>query len=234
MQRDARVAAVVASLERELQLVAVTGVEDRLQEDVRESLEMLRSAGVRVWMLTGDKVETATCVAISTKLVRTAAPPGPGTADGGQQVSKSQSIFHFQARTRAEAVEQLSLYMQKRGACFVIDGGPCCVCARFIWSDAKLQARRCRSAWTTWPRTLSQCVLMFPAFPRLRLILCADGVCCARSGVLPVLAHAEGGHRATHEDPGQAHLVRSLPLPSHPSPVLTGTARWATAATTWA
>lgn len=62
-------AVVVASLERDLQLLAVTGVEDRLQDEVRESLEMLRSAGVRVWMLTGDKVETATCIAISTKLV---------------------------------------------------------------------------------------------------------------------------------------------------------------------
>lgn len=46
------------------------GVEDKLQDDVKESLEMLRSAGIKIWMLTGDKVETATCVAISTRLVR--------------------------------------------------------------------------------------------------------------------------------------------------------------------
>jgi len=68
-QRDANIAAVVASLERDLMLIGVTGVEDRLQDQVKESLEMLRSAGVKIWMLTGDKVETATCIAVSTKLV---------------------------------------------------------------------------------------------------------------------------------------------------------------------
>jgi phospholipid-translocating ATPase len=36
---------------------------------VKESLELLRNAGIRIWMLTGDKVETARCVAISSKLV---------------------------------------------------------------------------------------------------------------------------------------------------------------------
>ena len=29
------------------------------------TIECLRGAGIQVWMLTGDKVETATCIAIS-------------------------------------------------------------------------------------------------------------------------------------------------------------------------
>lgn len=41
-------AAVVESLEREMQLLCVTGVEDRLQADVRPTLEMLRNAGIKV------------------------------------------------------------------------------------------------------------------------------------------------------------------------------------------
>src|SRR6266542_1563565 len=56
-------------LERDLELLGVTGVEDKLQKDVKPSLELLRNAGVKIWMLTGDKVETARCVAISAKLV---------------------------------------------------------------------------------------------------------------------------------------------------------------------
>ncbi|KAG8683682.1 putative aminophospholipid-translocase, partial [Ceratobasidium sp. 395] len=56
-------------LERGLELLGLTGVEDKLQEDVRATIELLRNAGIRIWMLTGDKVETATCIAISTKLV---------------------------------------------------------------------------------------------------------------------------------------------------------------------
>lgn len=56
----------VEELERGLSLVGVTGVEDLLQEDVKSAISTLRSAGIRVWMLTGDKLETAKCVAIST------------------------------------------------------------------------------------------------------------------------------------------------------------------------
>ena len=37
-------------------LLGLTGVEDKLQDDVAATLEMLGNAGVRVWMLTGDKV----------------------------------------------------------------------------------------------------------------------------------------------------------------------------------
>jgi phospholipid-translocating ATPase len=68
--RDAGMARVVAHyLERDLELLGVTGVEDRLQKDVKPSLELLRNAGIKIWMLTGDKVETARCVAVSAKLV---------------------------------------------------------------------------------------------------------------------------------------------------------------------
>jgi len=35
---------------------------------VVQTLESLRNAGIQIWMLTGDKVETATCIAISAGL----------------------------------------------------------------------------------------------------------------------------------------------------------------------
>jgi phospholipid-translocating ATPase len=49
--RVARVAAVVESLEREMELLCVTGVEDRLQDRVRPTLELLRNAGIKVWYI---------------------------------------------------------------------------------------------------------------------------------------------------------------------------------------
>lgn len=68
--RNAASARVVAEhLERDLELLGVTGVEDKLQDDVKMTIELLRNAGIKIWMLTGDKIETATCIAISTKLV---------------------------------------------------------------------------------------------------------------------------------------------------------------------
>lgn len=68
--RNEAMAEVVAEyLEHDLELLGLTGVEDKLQDDVKQTLELLRNAGIKIWMLTGDKVETATCIAISTKLV---------------------------------------------------------------------------------------------------------------------------------------------------------------------
>lgn len=48
-----------------MELLGVTGVEDKLQDDCASTIECLRNAGIQIWMLTGDKVETATCIAIS-------------------------------------------------------------------------------------------------------------------------------------------------------------------------
>jgi phospholipid-translocating ATPase len=66
--REEKVRKVIDELEKSMEFLAVTGVEDKLQDDVGEAIESLRNGGVKVWMLTGDKVETATCIAISTGL----------------------------------------------------------------------------------------------------------------------------------------------------------------------
>ena len=65
VNREERVSQAIQELEVNLELLAITGVEDKLQDEVALTIESLRSAGIQVWMLTGDKVETATCIAIS-------------------------------------------------------------------------------------------------------------------------------------------------------------------------
>jgi phospholipid-translocating ATPase len=60
---------VYASMERNLTVLGATGVEDQLQEGVPETLQALSAAGIRVWMITGDKVETAVNVGISCGMV---------------------------------------------------------------------------------------------------------------------------------------------------------------------
>lgn len=51
-----------------MELLGITGVEDKLQEDIQYCLSQLRSAGINIWMITGDKVETAICIGISAGL----------------------------------------------------------------------------------------------------------------------------------------------------------------------
>ncbi|XP_064412976.1 phospholipid-transporting ATPase VA [Latimeria chalumnae] len=56
-------------LEKNLHLLGATGIEDRLQEGVPETIANLRRAGLQVWVLTGDKQETAINIAYSCKLL---------------------------------------------------------------------------------------------------------------------------------------------------------------------
>ena len=58
-------------VECDLELVGVTAVEDRLQDDVPECISFFLRAGIRFVMITGDKLETAENIAYSTKLFNT-------------------------------------------------------------------------------------------------------------------------------------------------------------------
>ena len=46
----------------------MTAIEDELQDNLKDTLDMLIDAGIRVWMLTGDKTETAINIAKSSGL----------------------------------------------------------------------------------------------------------------------------------------------------------------------
>ncbi|XP_052232597.1 probable phospholipid-transporting ATPase IIB [Dreissena polymorpha] len=113
--RNLKVQAVVESLERDMELLCMTGVEDRLQDNVRPTLEMLRNAGIKIWMLTGDKLETATCIAKSSKLV-----------------SRSQDIYTFKKVTgRTEAHLELNNLRRKQDNALVITGDSLQVCLEY-------------------------------------------------------------------------------------------------------
>ena len=63
--RESAVAKAFDAIESDLTLLGATGVEDQLQDGVPETLEALKVAGVKVWVLTGDKLETAVNIAFS-------------------------------------------------------------------------------------------------------------------------------------------------------------------------
>lgn len=55
--------------ENSLQLLGVTGLEDLLQENVKECIKEFKEAKIKVWMLTGDKGETAETIGVSCGLI---------------------------------------------------------------------------------------------------------------------------------------------------------------------
>lgn len=52
-------------IEQNMTLLGVTAVEDRLQEGVPETITKIRQAQMALWVLTGDKVQTAINISIS-------------------------------------------------------------------------------------------------------------------------------------------------------------------------
>uniref|UniRef100_A0A8C5HTJ0 Phospholipid-transporting ATPase n=1 Tax=Gouania willdenowi TaxID=441366 RepID=A0A8C5HTJ0_GOUWI len=68
--RDRRLAEAYDLIEKDLILLGATAVEDRLQEKAADTIESLHKAGMKVWVLTGDKMETAAATCYASKLFR--------------------------------------------------------------------------------------------------------------------------------------------------------------------
>jgi len=104
--RNQKILNVIESLEKDLELLCLTGVEDKLQQNVRTTLETLRNAGIKIWMLTGDKLETATCIAKSSKLV-----------------SRDQDVYTFKkVENRDDARNEMNNFRRKVDTALVILG----------------------------------------------------------------------------------------------------------------
>ncbi|XP_019440608.1 PREDICTED: phospholipid-transporting ATPase 1-like [Lupinus angustifolius] len=67
--RAATLRKVASNVESNLCILGATAIEDKLQQGVPEAIESLRTAGIKVWVLTGDKQETAVSIGYSSKLL---------------------------------------------------------------------------------------------------------------------------------------------------------------------
>lgn len=68
--RDSKLEEVADMIERNLILVGATAVEDKLQKGVPRCIDKLAQAGLKIWVLTGDKMETAINIGFSCSLLR--------------------------------------------------------------------------------------------------------------------------------------------------------------------
>ncbi|KAK2460436.1 hypothetical protein APHAL10511_007601 [Amanita phalloides] len=160
-RNEAMAAVVVNLLEHDLELLGLTGVEDKLQDDVKPTLELLRNAGIKIWMLTGDKIETARCIAISTKLV-----------------SRNQYIHEVaKLKTSDQARDQLEFLQSKLDCCLVIDGESLQLCLNlfkneFIEIATKLSAVvACRCS----PTQKADVARLIRQFTKRRVCCIGDG-----------------------------------------------------------
>lgn len=104
--RDAKVADVSAEIEQNLVYVATTAVEDKLQDKVPETIKFMREAGVKLWVLTGDKRETAENIGYSANLL-----------------DRNMDVVHVKGNSSKEIEEQLSGALQRHATGGAAEGG---------------------------------------------------------------------------------------------------------------
>ncbi|XP_050271230.1 probable phospholipid-transporting ATPase 8 [Quercus robur] len=68
-ERDVSLEKLADEIERDLILLGATAVEDKLQKGVPECIDTLARAGIRLWVLTGDKMETAINIGYACRLL---------------------------------------------------------------------------------------------------------------------------------------------------------------------
>jgi phospholipid-translocating ATPase len=57
--REALIQDISSEIETDLRLLGATAIEDKLQDGVPETIADLKRAGIKIWVATGDKLETA-------------------------------------------------------------------------------------------------------------------------------------------------------------------------------
>ena len=56
-------------IETNFVLIGSTAIEDKLQDEVADTISFIKEAGIKLWVLTGDKIETAINIGFSCSLL---------------------------------------------------------------------------------------------------------------------------------------------------------------------
>lgn len=99
-EAEERLVSSARLMETNLELLGATGIEDRLQEGVPETIAALRAAGIVIWVLTGDKQETAVNIAYSCQLF-----------------SADMEVLTLNARSQEATEETIRFYLEQVDRC---------------------------------------------------------------------------------------------------------------------
>mmetsp|Transcript_24073 Transcript_24073/g.66728 ORF Transcript_24073/g.66728 Transcript_24073/m.66728 type:complete len:1719 (+) Transcript_24073:215-5371(+) len=98
--RDKMLMDAALEIERDLHIVGATAVEDKLQSGVPDTIATLENAGIKLWVLTGDKKETAIEIGYSTKVL-TPKMHLTEVADQGNEFVHAQCAMEFMRLVKA-------------------------------------------------------------------------------------------------------------------------------------
>lgn len=131
----------------DLELLGATAVEDALQENVKDTLVSLRYAGIKVWVLTGDKIETALNIAKSC----------------GHIPEKARTYFITECKEEAHAQQHLTLLEGEmrqnpfREYSLLVDGASLAFMLKFCGSRFRDVSIRCHAVLCCRLSPLQKC-----------------------------------------------------------------------------
>ncbi|KAI8912623.1 hypothetical protein EDD86DRAFT_245506 [Gorgonomyces haynaldii] len=125
--RDEALDTVAKLIEKNLTLIGATAIEDKLQDGVPEAIEKLLTAGIKVWVLTGDKTETAINIGYSCNVLPTSAVlliiRGPtGSFDEGstaQKIDEANRVIDQAIQDKTD--EQFALIIDGNALIYCLD-----------------------------------------------------------------------------------------------------------------
>jgi len=113
--REVEVGKVCQFLERDLELLGASAIEDKLQDGVPETIATLRQAGINFWLLTGDKHTTAIQIALSCNFILPEPEGQLLQIQGSTSTEVAVSLEHVLQGLRSPSSED-------KDVAFVIDG----------------------------------------------------------------------------------------------------------------
>ncbi|RKP39749.1 hypothetical protein BJ085DRAFT_13927, partial [Dimargaris cristalligena] len=124
--REEAIDDVSEKIEHSLTLVGGTAIEDRLQDGVPEAIAQLACAGLKIWVLTGDKTETAINIGFSCNLLHEGMQlivvTGTDTTSTQTQLQEALDKFGFEQGRILEEEPGLDAEGNNKPLALIIDG----------------------------------------------------------------------------------------------------------------
>ena len=120
--RESALELAAEQIEKDMMLVGATAVEDKLQEGVPDTIAMLGRAGIKIWVLTGDKMETAENIAFACRLLNTEMQLHRIVADGVDSVpAELKRALDINKEYIGKATEHLALIIEGKALMEIMD-----------------------------------------------------------------------------------------------------------------
>lgn len=110
-------------IERDFYLLGATAIEDKLQDGVPDTIHTLQTAGIKIWVLTGDRQETAINIGMSCKLISedmTLLIVNEETAMATRE-NLSAKLKAVQSQASSQDIETLALVIDGKSLTFALE-----------------------------------------------------------------------------------------------------------------